>query len=113
MWQFLQTYGIWIFFGILFILMMRMHGHGGCSMGMSHDQHNEHIRQKASLPEMTQVDSSRTVPLEQLIPPEQEYLSPYRTVPLEELYPSTQRNAPLEGEHSDVQHKVVASGGRQ
>jgi hypothetical protein len=49
MWEFLQNYGIWIVFGVLFLLMMRMHrggmhGNGmggGCGMGMSHD-HNQH-----------------------------------------------------------------------
>jgi hypothetical protein len=31
MWHFLQTYGLWIVFGIFFLLMMRMHfgGMGG------------------------------------------------------------------------------------
>ena len=36
MWQFLQTYGIWILFIIFFLLMMRMHGGG---MGGMHGGH--------------------------------------------------------------------------
>ena len=44
MWEFLQTYGLWIVFGIISILMMRMHSGGmhgmgsSCGMGMNHDQ---------------------------------------------------------------------------
>lgn len=37
MWEFLQSYGIWILSGALFLVMMRFHGHGshggGCGMG--------------------------------------------------------------------------------
>ncbi len=37
--EFLQTYGYWIIFGLLFLLMMRIHGsYGGMGCGMgSHD----------------------------------------------------------------------------
>lgn len=38
MWTFLQTYGIWILFGLYFLWMLRMHASGrGCGMG--HTQH--------------------------------------------------------------------------
>ncbi len=49
MWQFLQTYGIWILFGIVLVFMIRMHsggmggmhgGHGGGN-GMKMDQSSE------------------------------------------------------------------------
>ena len=38
MWEFLQSYGTWILFGLMFLFMMRAHGHGshgggGCGMG--------------------------------------------------------------------------------
>ena len=45
--QFLQTYGSWIIFGVLMVLMFRMHsGHGDHSMmghgdSMSHEQHDD------------------------------------------------------------------------
>lgn len=61
MWQFLQTYGFWIVFGIFFLLMMRMHrggmggmhGNGmggGCGMGMGHDQSNEPSNTQRAVP---------------------------------------------------------------
>ena len=37
--EFLQTYGTWIVFGIFFVLMLRMHGGGGCGMG--HQDHTD------------------------------------------------------------------------
>ncbi len=42
MWEFLQAYGTWIVFGLVFVLMMRMcgSGGGGCGMGHSHQPHN-------------------------------------------------------------------------
>lgn len=41
--EFLQSYGIWIFFGFLFLLMMRGQGHGGmgCGMGGHHGEEQE------------------------------------------------------------------------
>lgn len=36
MWTFLQTYGSWILFGVLMLVMIRMHAGGyGCG-GMAH-----------------------------------------------------------------------------
>jgi hypothetical protein len=70
MWQFLQTYGIWILFGILIVLMMRMHGRGMHGGGMhGHDQRDE--------PSNTQ-----------------------RVVPLRDSNTDTQRAMPLEGENT-------------
>lgn len=73
MWQFLQTYGIWILFGIFFILMMRMHGGGmhghgmggGCGMGMNHDghEHDEHRRSQAVPLDDRDSSYQRVVPL--------------------------------------------------
>ena len=46
MWAFLQTYGIWILFGLYFLWMLRMHASGrGCGMGHSH--HQGHPSQRA------------------------------------------------------------------
>jgi hypothetical protein len=38
--EFLQSYGIWIFLGLLFLLMLRGHSHGTgcCGGGHQHDQ---------------------------------------------------------------------------
>lgn len=45
--EFLQSYGIWIFFGLLFLLMMRSHGRGGMGCGMGghrgHDGENQEL----------------------------------------------------------------------
>lgn len=38
--EFLQSYGIWIFLGLLLFLMMRRGGHGGCCSG-GHEHHDE------------------------------------------------------------------------
>ena len=47
--EFLQSYGIWIIFGLLFLFMFRGHGHGmGCGMG---HQHNGESQPKDGLPE--------------------------------------------------------------
>jgi len=43
MWQFLQTYGIWILLGVFFLLMMRMYGSGIHGMGTRHYQHAEPV----------------------------------------------------------------------
>lgn len=44
MFEFVQTYGSWIVLGLLFLVMMRMHGShggaGGCGMGC-HDHSRE------------------------------------------------------------------------
>lgn len=75
MWEFLQNYGIWILFGILFLLMMRMHGRGmhggggGCGMGMGYDEYDE--------------SSDRQ-----------------RVVPLDDQYSDAQRRALIAGEYS-------------
>ena len=39
-WQAIQPYSGWIFFGVFFLLMMRMHAGGGCGMG--HGSHGQH-----------------------------------------------------------------------
>ena len=43
MWEFLQAYGLWIVFGLFFLLMMRMcgGGGGGCGMGHSHSDQDQ------------------------------------------------------------------------
>lgn len=40
MWEFLQEYGYWIVLAGFFLLMLRMHGSGGCGMG--HGSHAGH-----------------------------------------------------------------------
>lgn len=54
-WEFLQSYGIWIFFGALFLFMMRAHGHGrgGCGMGghSHHEQKPEEVSGKEQVSE--------------------------------------------------------------
>ena len=45
--KFLQTYGIWIVFGGLFLLMMRVHGAGG-GCGMGHEQRTGQTTSKSS-----------------------------------------------------------------
>ncbi len=37
--EFFQAYGSWILFGLFFLIMLRMHGSGGCGMG--HKQHTD------------------------------------------------------------------------
>ncbi len=73
MWDFLQTYGIWIVFGIFFILMMRMHSGGmhgkgmggGCGMGMQHDQSEEPSNTQRAVPLYDGTGASqRVVPLD-------------------------------------------------
>jgi hypothetical protein len=59
---FLQTYGFWIFFIILFVLMMRMHG--GCGMGgMEHDHQDQsaHQHQRSAEP-MSSDEQPRVIP---------------------------------------------------
>lgn len=70
---FLQTYGIWILFIVLFVLMMRMHGGGhsghgmggGCGMGMSHNEHehDEHGKPQAVPRDDRHSSYQRVVPL--------------------------------------------------
>lgn len=71
MWQLLQTYGSWILFGIVFLLMMRMHsggmhGHGGGhGMGMGHQQDEESsapYRNDSAYDQQAEIQ--RVVPLE-------------------------------------------------
>jgi hypothetical protein len=94
MWEFLQTYSIWILFGLLFLLMMRRHGGGmhgmggGCGMGMGHDQYNEPS------------DRQRAVPLD-------EYADTQRAVPLDAEYSDAQRRALIAGEYSDDQRRTL------
>jgi hypothetical protein len=92
MWEFLQTYGIWILFGILFLLMMRMHSggahgmRGGCGMG--HDQYDEPS------------DSKRAVPLD-------EYTDTQRAVPLDAEYPDAQHRALIPGAYPDAERRTL------
>ena len=44
--EFFLAYGSWIVFGLFFLLMLRMHGSGGCGMG--HHQRGEQPAQKAT-----------------------------------------------------------------
>lgn len=74
MWQFLQTYGIWIVFIVVLVLMMRMHGGGmhgggmhggGCGMGMGHDQEDEHSGTPRAVPPRDQsADEQRVIPID-------------------------------------------------
>lgn len=45
--EFLQTYGILIAFGLLFLFMMRGHGRGGMGCGMGGHQHRRSGTPKA------------------------------------------------------------------
>lgn len=60
MWQFLQTYGIWILFAIFFVLMIRMHMggmggmHGGGGMNM-----NRSSREPSDTPQAVPLDESQ------------------------------------------------------
>ncbi len=86
MWQFLQTYGIWILFIIFLVLMMRMHGMvGGCGMGMDHDREDEHSNRQG------------TVPLHD------EHSDAERVIPLDEEYSDAQRRALVRGEYTEYQ----------
>ena len=102
MWEFLQTYGIWILFGIMFLLMMRMHSggmrgggmhsggmHGGGGCGMGDEQHNEPS------------DRQRVVPLRD------ENTDTQRIVPLDDQYSDAQRRALVAGEYSDDQRRTL------
>jgi len=41
--EFLQAYGVWILFGLFFLVMMRMHGSpGGTGCGMGGHDHGSH-----------------------------------------------------------------------
>ncbi len=43
--EFLQSYGIWIIFGLLFLFMLRGRGHGmGCGMGGHYNRDGEQKR---------------------------------------------------------------------
>ncbi len=56
MFEFVQAYGSWIVLGLLFLVMMRMHGsHGGMGCGMgSHD----HSRDRSDTTQGSQGDES-------------------------------------------------------
>ena len=90
MWDFLQIYGIWIVFGVLFILMMRMHSGGmhgngmgsGCGMGMGHGQSDEPSNAPRAVPlDDTDVETRnetfvRDVPTEEKEIPSSQYPDP-------------------------------------
>ena len=62
MWAFLQTYGIWLLFGVLILLMMRMHSGG---RDMDHVQYEEYAdRQRVEPMRVSNTDTKRAVPLE-------------------------------------------------
>ena len=69
MWQFLQTYGPWMLFGLVFLLMMRMHsggmhGYGG-GHGMGHYQDEEpSAPYRADSAYDQQAERQRVVPLD-------------------------------------------------
>lgn len=59
--EFLQTYGVWLLLGALFILMMRAHGsHGGMGCGMG--SHQDHGGQSTTDATDTRDDSTATRP---------------------------------------------------
>ena len=102
MWQFLQTYGIWILIGIFFVLMMRMHGGGmhgrgmggGCGMGMDHDEHDQHDQHS---------NGQRVVPLDN------EHTDAQRVVPLDGYTNEPQVMSPNVG-YSDADRKALVGG---
>jgi len=53
--EFVQTYGSWIVFGLLFLVMMRMHGgHGGTGHGADgHGQPSDGHDHDSAAPEVT------------------------------------------------------------
>lgn len=82
MWDFLQIYGIWIVFGVLFFLMMRMHSGGmhgngmggGCGMGMDHEhhQHDEPSNTQRAIPLDSANDDTRNETFVRDVPAEEE-----------------------------------------
>jgi hypothetical protein len=62
MWQFLQTYGLWIVFGIFFLLMMRMHRGG---MGGMHGGHGGGNRMRMDHSSEEASYTQRVVPLDE------------------------------------------------
>ncbi len=60
MWEalqsFLAAYGFWIILGLLFLVMMRSHGGGGCGMGRTHNAGRAPSRQvdEASRPDTSE-----------------------------------------------------------
>ncbi len=58
MWEFLQSYGIWILFGVLFLFMMRAHGHGGHGGGCGMGGH-ERTKQPTDQHTVTKVEEKR------------------------------------------------------
>lgn len=106
MWEFLQTYGIWILFIVFFVLMMRMHGGGmhghgmggGCGMGMDYDEHDQHDQYGQH------AHRQRVVPLRD------EYTDAQRVVPLDG-YPGEQQVMSPEMEYSDADRKALVREG--
>jgi hypothetical protein len=71
MWQFLQTYGIWLLFGLFFLLMLRMHGggmhghRGGHGMGTGYTQDEGSSNMQRAVPSYHQHEApQRVVPLD-------------------------------------------------
>ncbi len=71
MWQFLQTYGIWIIGGIFLVLMIRMHSGGmggmhgggrGMNMGRSREEPSD--TQSATSSQYNNTETQRAVPLD-------------------------------------------------
>lgn len=124
MWQFLQTYGIWIIFGVLFVLMMRMHsggmhGHGmggGCGMSMDHDEHDQRSHGQRVVPLGDEhTDAKLAVPLngyadqQQVMPASVEYSDAERKALVGGKYSAAGRE-PLARELTVEEDKTVADG---
>lgn len=106
MWQFLQTYGIWILFIVFFILMMRMHGGGmhgmggGCGMGGHNHQDETDERQRVVPTHDGHSSSQRVVPLD-------EYKGEQQVMPPIAQYPDAERGT-LRVEGADQQETVAS-----
>ena len=124
MWQFLQTYGIWILIGVFFVLMMRMHGGGmhghdmggGCGMGMDHDEHDQRSHGQRVVPFVDEhTDAQRVVPLEeytdepQVMSPGVEYSDAERKALVGGEYTSAERG-PLARDRAGEKEQAVADG---
>ncbi len=63
MWEFLQSYGIWMVLGVLFLFMVRAHGHGGHGgggCGMGGHGHTKHPKEQDAVVEAREKGDSGT-----------------------------------------------------
>lgn len=113
MWEFLQTYGIWILFIVLFVLMMRMHGGGmhgggmggGCGMGMGHDQHDQQSNRQRVVPlGNEQAEEQRAIPLD-------EYTGEQQVMSAGVEYSDAERKSLVGGEYNAAQQASLARKG--